>query len=160
MMYTLTGKKKKNITAVIIYGQESLGGGLDMVINQIEKCCVSANDTSVIATLVLHECIWLRKGRRRIHIMSTVETSHSGAGQKGKRACITLSFILLVYAVLILFKVQYLKSQSQNKFKHSKRVGKSMSVIGYVESSVCKDVFSLDVPTTFKGGMVWSQMQD
>jgi len=37
--------------------------------------------------------------------MSTVETSHSGAGQKGKQTCITLSFIVLVYALPILFKV-------------------------------------------------------
>ena len=35
-----------------------------------------------------------------------------------------------------------------------------MCVIGYVESLLCKDVSSLDVPTTFKGGMLCSQMQN
>ena len=33
-----------------------------------------------------------------------------------------------------------------------------MSVIGYVKVQIVR-VLILDVPTTFKGGMVWSQMQ-
>ena len=66
--------------------------------------------------------------------MSTVETSHSGAGQKGKQTCITLSFIVLVYALPILFKVLVPEELVIEQVKHSKKVGWSMSVIGYVES--------------------------